>query len=84
MVEAHASVSTKETTPGKPVKELPAMDSQFGIASKVHNRSSLQEITNDLQRAMLGNGYLRGRGIRMRLLHQHICAISGPSLLRQM
>ena len=51
------------------------MDKQFGIADKA--RSSLQEMTNDFQRALTGNGYLRGRSIRMRLLHQHICAITG-------
>ena len=53
------------------------MDGQFGIASRA--RSSLQEMTNDFQRALAANGYLRGRGIRMRLLHHHICAITGPS-----
>ena len=55
------------------------MDGQFGIASRA--RSSLQEMTNDFQRALTANGYLRGRGIRMRLLHHHICAISGAPLL---
>lgn len=51
------------------------MDVQFGIAARA--RSSLQEMTSDFQRALTANGYLRGRGIRMRLLHHHICAISG-------
>ena len=53
------------------------MDKQFRIADKA--RSSLQELTNDFQRALTANGFLRGRGIRMRLLHQHICAITGDS-----
>ena len=59
-------------------RELPAMDAQFGVDTQGRLLSSLQEAANDFIKAMSANGYLRARAVRMRLLHQHICAITGP------
>ena len=61
-------------------RELPAMDAQFGVDTQGRLLSSLQEAANDFNRAMSANGYLRARAIRMRLLHQHICLITGLQL----
>lgn len=73
-------VPVKAHAPRRANKDLPAMDSQFGVASASKRVSSHQEVANDSLKALAGNGYLRGRGIRMRLLHKHVCTISGPAL----
>ena len=67
-----------QAPPPREARELPAMDAQFGVDTQGRLLSSLQEAANDFSKAMSANGYLRARAVRMRLLHQHICAITGP------
>ena len=78
VLEAHAQTPAKTVTPKEAPENLPAMDAHFGAAlGSKENNLSMQEVVSDFQKALSGNGYLRARGIRMKLLHQHICAISG-------
>ena len=67
-----------QAPPPREARELPAMDAQFGVDTQGRLLSSLQEAANDFSKAMSANGYLRARAVRMRLLHQNICAITGP------
>lgn len=67
-----------QAAPPREARELPAMDAQFGVDTQGRLLSSLQEAANDFNKAMAANGYLRARAVRMRLLHRHICAITGP------
>ena len=79
-LEAHAQTPAKIVTLKEAPENLPAMDAHFGAALGAKGiDSSMQEVVSDFQKALSGNGYLRARGIRMKLLHQHICAISGIS-----
>jgi len=78
VLEAHAQTPAKTVTVKEAPENLPAMDAHFGAALGAKEiESSMQEVVSDFQKALSGNGYLRARGIRMKLLHQHICAISG-------
>ena len=74
VIEADSRVPTRRITEGR---DLPAMDSHFGLAPSALRHANVQEATTKFQKALTANGYLRARAIRMKLLHLHIAAITG-------